>query len=77
MFTAQRYAQARSLLSSGVRLSVRPSVRLLRTLADYTAEGIVKLNSKGHFVSGGAKYMRVGNWRFSTEIAVYLGNGVK
>ena len=34
-------------------------------------------NPKGNHVSGGVKYTGVGKWRFSTEIAVYLGNGTR
>ena len=35
-------------------------------------------NSKGNPFSGGVKYTGGGkNWRFSTEIAVYLGNGAR
>ena len=39
-------------------------------------------NSKGNPISGGAKYKKKlycsgKNWRFSTEIAVYLGNGAR
>ena len=32
-------------------------------------------NSKGNSLSGGVKHMRWENMRFSTEIAIYLGNG--
>jgi len=34
-------------------------------------------NSKGNPFSGGVKYTGLENWRFSTEIAVYLGNGAR
>jgi len=44
VFTAGRYAQARSLLSPGVRLSVPPSVTLVHCIQ--TAEDIVKLLSR-------------------------------
>ena len=34
-------------------------------------------NSTGHPFIGGVKYTGVGNWRLSTYIAVYLGNGAR
>jgi len=85
----------RSLLSPGVRLSVRLSVTLVYCIQ--TADDMVKLFSRpgntmilaflipsgdtqfqgeplqrGRKIQGGGKIMR-----FSTEIAVYLGNGTR
>ena len=34
-------------------------------------------SSKGNPFSGGVKYTGGGNWRLSTEIAVYHGNGAR
>ena len=34
-------------------------------------------NSKGNPFIGGVKYRGWENWRFSTDIAVYLGNGAR
>jgi len=53
---------------------VAPSFRHLRPLTPIP-------NSKGNLFSGGAKYTGVGKLaifvRFSTDIAVYLGNGAR
>jgi len=84
-----------SLLSPGVRLSVRLSVTLVYCIQ--TAEDIVKLffsargspmilvfdpsadtQFQGESLQRGRKIQGVGNiLRFSTEIAVYLGNATR